>query len=355
VGIIERGTAAQYASAADRRGGRILVVRVGRTGDAVMITPALRMILEGFPGSEVHVLGSADVARVLRGFDPRLTVVHRYHRRFPETFSLAGRMRRTLRDGGYARVLVFESNPHYHGLVRDVAAETWGFQEAASEAHFAARCLAVVEAALRGAGLPVPPRGWLELPVTEAGRAAAAKHFESHGIGPGDVPVGLHCTWHESGRLFTRDRRGVKHRQWPDASWAALATALRDAGRARGMRIRPVVDLLPEEMPRTAGVLSAAGEALTVMTAPPDFERYKATLERLRLFITPNTGPMHVAAAVGAPVLALFSDWRPEECGPFVAPGRSRVLRAEDMPSPDRGLSAIPPAAVLDAALEMLA
>jgi hypothetical protein len=54
-------------------------------------------------------------------------------------------------------------------------------------------------------------------------------------------------------------------------------------------------------------------------------------------------------------VLALFSDWRPEDCGPFVPPGRSRVLRAEDTPHPERGLAAITPAAVTDAALGMIA
>jgi len=355
LGTIEREAAGQYASAAARAGGRILVVRVGRIGDAVMITPALRMILDGFPDSEVHVLGTADVARVLKGFDPRLTLVHRYSRRFPESLTLPRRMHATLKQGAYSRVLVFESNAHYRRLVDGVAPEVTSFDPARPEEHFAARCMAVVEMALAAAHLPVPPRGWLHLPVTEAGRAAAAKHFESHGLAPDDVPVGLHCTWHETGRLFSRDRRGMRHRQWPEASWAALAIALRDAGRARGVRLRSVVDLLPEERPQVEGLIAAAGDALTVMSAPPDFERYKATLERLHLFITPNTGPMHVAAAVGAKVLALFSDWRPEDCGPFVPPGRSRVLRAEDTPHPERGLAAITPAAVTDAALGMIA
>jgi ADP-heptose:LPS heptosyltransferase len=33
-------------------------------------------------------------------------------------------------------------------------------------------------------------------------------------------------------------------------------------------------------------------------------------LERLAVLVTPNTGPMHFAAAVGTKVVALFSGWR---------------------------------------------
>jgi len=67
------------------------------------------------------------------------------------------------------------------------------------------------------------------------------------------------------------------------------------------------------------------------------------------LLVTPNTGPMHVAAAVGTPVVALFSGWSPAECGPFVPPERARTLRAEDTAEPGRGLAAISADAVFEA------
>jgi ADP-heptose:LPS heptosyltransferase len=64
---------------------------------------------------------------------------------------------------------------------------------------------------------------------------------------------------------------------------------------------------------------------------------------------------MHVAAAVGTPVVALFSGWSPAECGPYVPPERVRILRAEDTPSPERGLAAIGADAVFAACGELLA
>jgi len=104
-----------------------------------------------------------------------------------------------------------------------------------------------------------------------------------------------------------------------------------------------------------AEALRARAEgAVTILSGPPDFERYKAVLERLRLFVVPNTGPMHVAAAVGTPVVALFSRWSPAECGPFVPAERQRVLRAEDTPEPGRGLAAIAAERVFDACRSFL-
>jgi ADP-heptose:LPS heptosyltransferase len=115
-----------------------------------------------------------------------------------------------------------------------------------------------------------------------------------------------------------------------------------------------VVDVLPAERVLLAPFLERAGDAVTVLCGPPDFERYKALLARLALLVTPNTGPMHVAAAVGTPVVALFSGWSPAECGPFVPADRVRILRAEDTPTPERGLAAIGADTVFEACAALL-
>src|SRR5512141_2608703 len=103
--------------------GRILAVRVGRGGDLVMITPALRMLLEAFPRAELHLVTTEEGPRVLRGFDPRLTRFLPYHRRIPGSWIRGPRLRAALRRTGYDRVYVFESLPHYRDLVAGVAPE----------------------------------------------------------------------------------------------------------------------------------------------------------------------------------------------------------------------------------------
>ena len=329
---------------------RVLAVRVGRGGDLVMITPALRMLLDGLPGAEVDLLTSADGLRILRGFDPRLARFHLYHRRFPGALLQRPRLRAALRREGYERIYLFESHPHYRALVDGAAAKVHALGAATPGRHYCDRCLDVVEPTL-----PRPqPRGWISLPVTEAARAAASGYLAGYGLADGDRLVGLHLTFSESARGLFAGRRGLKNRVWPDAAGADLARRLVEHGRSQGRPIRPVVDILPHERGLLAGFLERAGDAVTVLCGPPDFERYKAVLARLALLVTPNTGPMHVAAAVGTPVVALFSGWSPAECGPFVPPGRARVLRAEDAAEPGRGLAAISTDPVFEACRDFL-
>jgi ADP-heptose:LPS heptosyltransferase len=44
-----------------------------------------------------------------------------------------------------------------------------------------------------------------------------------------------------------------------------------------------------------------------------------ALLRRTRLFLGSDTGPLHLAAAVGTPCVALFGTTRPEDSGPYGA------------------------------------
>jgi ADP-heptose:LPS heptosyltransferase len=93
-----------------------------------------------------------------------------------------------------------------------------------------------------------------------------------------------------------------------------------------------------------------------------------ALLERLDLLVTGDTGPMHLAAAVGTPVVALFGPSDPRRYGPLT--DRQRIVRI-DLPCAPCGQVRLPPercrghvpdcmdgitsAAVIAAARELLA
>lgn len=329
---------------------RILVVRVGRAGDMVMITPALRAILAAHPHAELHLLTSTDGRRVLRGFDPRITQVLLYERKGLSGPLVRRRLRRAIAAGGYRHIYCFETKASYHRLL---AAATSGTLHALGESdeagkNFAERCLWLVLGRTPQAPL------WVWLPVTEAGRAAARAMLAAAGIHDRTFVVGLHPSFSGLRKSYLRSLGHRRQKAWPLASYGALARMLAEYARERGLELRVIADLLPEERPLGEALAAAAAGRVTLFTGPPDFERYKATIARMNLLVTPNTGPMHIAAAVGTPMVALFAELDPRDCGPYTDPARYAVLRAEDMSPPQRGLAAIPSEAVFAACRRFL-
>ena len=326
---------------------KILVVRVGRGGDVVMITPALRALLATRPSAEIHVLTQAEGTRVLRGFSERLTRFWTYHRGFPGRLLLERRLNRALRSEKYDAVFCFETRDFYRRWLGGIAPACYSLDQSPPSAHFAAGCLDLVEAAL---GEPVA-RGWIELPVSEGGRAKARTLLADHGIGPDCKLVGLHATYSGSRVPLLRERQGRRHRQWSSAHWAETGRLLQEGAERRGLPLAVVVDVLPEEVRLVAPIVEASGGAVRLLSAPPDFERYKGLLAELDVLISPNTGPMHMAAAVGTHVVALFSGWSTDDCGPYVPADRQDVLTP---PAGDERLDAITPRQVADIVLGRL-
>jgi ADP-heptose:LPS heptosyltransferase len=71
---------------------------------------------------------------------------------------------------------------------------------------------------------------------------------------------------------------------------------------------------------------------LTQLPADVDLIVLAAVLERLTLFITGDTGPMHLATAVGTLVLAIFGPSLPTRYAPRSA--RSKIVRIDIHCSP---------------------
>ena len=107
---------------------------------------------------------------------------------------------------------------------------------------------------------------------------------------------------------------------WPVESYGAVAKALSD----RGMAV--VVNHGPEEETLAQAVRdSSSGTAHPMKCSVGELI---ALTRRASLFVGGDTGPMHLAAALGVPVVALFGPTRPERNGPYAT--RSIVLRSRD-------------------------
>jgi heptosyltransferase-1 len=140
-------------------------------------------------------------------------------------------------------------------------------------------------------------------------------------------------------------------KRWPAERYGEVAQQLAEDGLKSLINHGPGEEELARVVEATcAGAAMGINCSLTQLIA----------LTRLaRLFIGGDTGPMHLAAALGVPVVAIFGPTNPERNGPFAT--RSVVLRSPSSPTtharraePDPGLLEITSAQVLNAARQLL-
>jgi heptosyltransferase II len=150
----------------------------------------------------------------------------------------------------------------------------------------------------RPAGPPTP-----RLAISDDQRAA----FACHVPGVGDSVIGVFPG------SFASSRR------WSPARFRELVALLGREGHS------VVVFGGPAERELTAEV---AGDAAIDLGGRTDLPLLAAGLASCRLLVTNDSGPMHLAAAVGTPVVALFGAGDPSETGPL-GPGHHIVRHAE--------------------------
>lgn len=321
---------------------KILAIRVGRAGDIVMVTPALRAILDKWPDAELHVVTSPDGKRVLKGFHERLSRLIIYQRKGLKGLLEKNRVRKEINQTSYDKVFCFELNPGFLKLVEQQKAELEQITEAATVTNYARRCLQVV-----CDDTEINNR-WLYLPVTDEARSLAKQQLQDKDITDDDFVVGLHPSFSALRKFSFRNRDTRNQKGWPAENFAALARMLSNYGQTCKKRVYVVMDLVPEDRELGEKIVQLSDNKAVLFIPPLNFERYKALLQRMDLLVSPDTGPMHIAAAVGTRLVALFAGHDPRDCGPYVPDEQFTVLRAEDMAEPDQGLAALKPETVFE-------
>ena len=112
---------------------------------------------------------------------------------------------------------------------------------------------------------------------------------------------------------------GWASKLWPPERFGELARGL------RGLGLRGLVSWGPGEEALADRVVAAADGA-AVRSFPTTLLDYVEIARRARLVVAADTGPLHLACAVGTPVVALFGPTDPARNGPF-APADAVVRR----------------------------
>ena len=140
-------------------------------------------------------------------------------------------------------------------------------------------------------------------------------------------------------------------KRWPEAHWRALINQLAAARPGARFRLFGTV----RDQPVTVGVARGLGPMVEDLAGRTDLVAFATQLTDCDLLIANDTGGLHLANALGVPVLALFGPTNPLRTGPvFVAPV-GRLQPPDCAPAGGGDLAALSPTTVQAEAERMLA
>ena len=310
---------------------RILIVNLTRFGDLLQTWPTIGGLKELHPDAELTVLvehNFADVCRGLPGVD-RVWEIDLDHlgrtmlggttAAFRDAYRYVDDLVARLRACRFDLALNYSSSRMSAVLLGLVGApDTRGWTMSADGhrmiAHrwsrlFSASCLVrrqapfnLVDYYKRVAGVTAGPRR-LAFTVPPAASARAAELCEAAGLAPG-VPL-----------IAFQLGASRAARRWPAAHYVALTREL--AARV-GARVLLCGGAGEREV--AAEIQAATGALAIDVCGRTSIAELGALLARADLLVTPDTGPMHLAVAVGTPVVAMFfGPALPFDTGPYAA------------------------------------
>jgi ADP-heptose:LPS heptosyltransferase len=289
---------------------RILVVELWQLGDVVLVTPFLSALRQCFPLAKVTLMGKPHAETLLRGTSlvDDFVIAELPWTRSERKYRLADYDRRALRD--LIRTLrrrrfdlVFDARMDIRSnalVALTRAARRVGFRHGGGH-WLLTDAIAVDPGAnhkvvdwlslLRGIGCEVPVVPQCTLSTLPNERAAAVALLRQH-FGSVNRPIALHPGASHAGK------------RWPLSHFIALARELVGAG-------HQVVAL---EDP--SGYGKELGMTPGVVPVRTDLRGMMAVIERCATLVCNDSGPMHIAAGLRVPTVAIFERGEPRWFGP---------------------------------------
>lgn len=290
-------------------GPAILIVRLGALGDIVHTIPAAAALRAAYPSARIDWLVEARHSEILELVTPidRLLVLEK------PTVSAWIRATRMLRAGRYDIALDFQGLmksavlARASGATRVLGFSIWHLREKSArpfysesvevagrsegERHVIHKNLRLVE----GLGITNPA---IEFPLRRV-PSASRDALLAQAAGAPFAIINPGAAW--------------PNKRWDPRRFGELASFIREV---RGLV--PFVIWGPGEAPLAQSVIDASGGA--AMLAPPT--RLADLVEICRsaaLMVSGDTGPLHIAAAVGTPIVSIFGPTDPTRNGSWLA------------------------------------
>ena len=271
---------------------KILLIRLSSLGDIVLTTPAIRAIRLHHPTAYIAMLVAKQSADILQ-HNPNLNEIIHFDRlsKNKDTGEMY-RIIRILRQRNFSLSIDFQRKFRTEllmylsgatdrvgkGILSTVRVPESGNKHA-TEHYFDL---------LHAAGIPAEDRQ-LEIFLHESERSKACQIFKHEGINDGDLTVGLF------------PGAGWKLREWMPERFASIGDRL-----VTNFKAKVVIFGGSHDVDLVNHIANSMGELAFNFAGKLNLRELSSCIEKCDLFISNDTGPMHIATAVGTPTVALF-------------------------------------------------
>jgi heptosyltransferase-3 len=307
--------------------GRVLVIKLRHHGDVLLSSPVFSVLKAAAPQLEIDALVYADTAPMLEDH-PAITQIHRIGREWKlegkiSQLTAEWRLLQTLKARRYD--LIIHLTEHRRGATlarmlkpRFAVAPRVAGRGADWQNHFTHLFAAPANArrhmvernldALRRIGIyPAAAARRVTLVPGAAATARIDALLAEHRL-----PAGRFVHLHPASRWLFKC--------WTAAGWAALIDALHADGHAIAITCAP--DAAERALVDAARALTAA--PVLDLGGQLNLRELAALAAQARLFVGVDSAPMHIAAAMDTPAIALFGPSGELEWGPWGTPRHGR-------------------------------
>ncbi|MCA9392597.1 MAG: lipopolysaccharide heptosyltransferase II [Candidatus Omnitrophica bacterium] len=288
----------------------ILVVNVNWLGDVIFSAPVFRALRDAQPDAHIACLAVPRVVEILRcipeidevipydesgadkGVGAKLRLVRRIKRQgFDRAYFLSRSLSRAvlIRLAGIPQRFGYENKGRGRLLTGVTPPPT-------EQLHRSDYYLRVIE----DAGVPVRDRTTRLQPPDESAEKVT-RLLTAHGLSAGGT------------RIVVNPGGNWDLKRWPCLSFARLIDKLDELP---GARI--IITGAPDDRELAAEILSMARrpQAVTDLTGQLTLTELIAFLRHIDIFVSADSGPLHIAGSVGTTAVGIFGPTRPEWTGP---------------------------------------
>jgi lipopolysaccharide heptosyltransferase II len=307
---------------------RILLIRPDHLGDMLLTTPAIRALRAALPNAEIHALVGSWSADVLAAYDEVNVVLTlpfpSFSRATPKAswqspYALVVQAANHLRRIGYGSAIILRPDHWWGAMLAKFAGIPVRVGYALPDIgpfltqavvykanHAVQQNLRLVE---RWTGHVPDDQINYSFPFDHVDKVYIDGYLDEWGIAP-ERPI-----------LVIHPGSGTWAKRWEEDRWASVADTL-----AEQLDAAVVFTGGDPELAMVRRIAAKMQQPACFMVGDTQVSQLAALYARAKVVLGPDSGPLHLAVAVGTPTVALFGPADPAEFGPWGARDKHVVL-----------------------------